>query len=53
MRRCAPHDGPFCVQYPTAKVAFLKSGLTLQPQTPPVMFQTRYFFGYYSFYATA
>ena len=25
----------------------------LPPQTPHLMFQTRYFFGYYYFYATA
>ena len=35
------------------KFAFLKSGLTLQLQTPPPMLQTRYFFGFYYFYATA
>ena len=35
------------------KFAFLKSGLTLQPQTHLTMLQTRYFLGYYYFYATA
>jgi hypothetical protein len=35
------------------KFAFLKSSLTLQPQTPSTMLQTRYFFGYYYFYAAA
>ncbi|MGY3088181.1 hypothetical protein ACVWYF_001214 [Hymenobacter sp. UYAg731] len=41
-----------CNQSP-AEFAFLKSSLTLQPQTNPTMLQTRYFFGYYYFYATA
>jgi len=36
-----------------SKVAFLKSGLTLQLQILPTMLQTRYFFGYYTFYAIA
>ncbi len=36
-----------------SKLAFLKSSLTLQPQTPSLMLQTRYFFGFYYFYATA
>ncbi|NKI87697.1 hypothetical protein HBN54_000276 [Hymenobacter sp. 1B] len=42
----------FCSE-PRSKFAFPKSGLTLQLQTHPTMFQTRYFFGYYTFYATA
>ena len=33
--------------------AFYESGLTLQPQTTRTMLQTRYFFGYYYFYAAA
>ncbi|MCI1187906.1 hypothetical protein MON38_10785 [Hymenobacter sp. DH14] len=36
-----------------AKFAFLQSPLTLQPQTTRTMLQTRYFFGYYYFYAAA
>ena len=36
-----------------ADFAFLKSSLTLQSQTTSTMLQTRYFFGYYYFYATA
>ena len=35
------------------KFAFHRPVPTLPPQTPLPMFQTRYFFGYYSFYATA
>ena len=38
---------------PATKFAFLKSSLTLHPQTQDTMFQTRSFFGYYYFYATA
>ncbi|MDB5268542.1 MAG: hypothetical protein JWP58_1582 [Hymenobacter sp.] len=44
--RCAQHG-----RY--LKLAFLQSIPTLQPQTHLIMLQTRYFFGYYTFYATA
>jgi hypothetical protein len=36
-----------------AKFAFLTTLTTLQPQTTQIMLQTRYFFGFYYFYATA
>jgi len=35
------------------KFAFPESSLTLQPKTTRTMLQTRYFFGYYYFYAAA
>ncbi len=35
------------------KFAFPIRVPTLQPQTPQPMLQTRYFFGFYYFYATA
>jgi hypothetical protein len=53
MLRCALHDLPGYPKRVLARVAFLKSSLTLQPQPTRTMLQTRYFFGYYYFYATA
>ncbi|MET4075853.1 hypothetical protein ABIB44_003121 [Hymenobacter sp. UYCo722] len=35
------------------KFAFSESSLTLQMQTPRTMLQTRYYFGFYYFYAAA
>jgi hypothetical protein len=42
-----------CQQTKRPEFAFLTTLTTLQPQTTQIMLQTRYFFGFYYFYATA
>ena len=43
----------FRPEHDELNLAFPACVLTLPPQTPHRMFQTRYFFGYYYFCATA
>jgi hypothetical protein len=49
----AQHDRPVMFNETRTEFAFPESSITLQSQPSDTMLQTRSFFGYYYFYATA